>query len=290
MAAVLGAAFTVGVTRGSCSRAGVAAWAGGVAVLIATAVVWPSVPRLRRRFAHPGVWLDGTVLHARIRDGLRSCDLATAHVVIDDVPPRRGRQWNPAFQRAGIVTVPGIARFRVETDTGPIDFALYDTHRRAEVPREVLKALADAILAGPDRYGQAGQDTARAGGGGAETPGAAAVASLSGSTRQRLGRCCGASPTAAPNTPPIKDSKNSAAPCSPSSRATTSRLRSAPLSCPGAWPNSRPSRRIDSEISLRASGGRVVHTFPRLPEALFGLQARNATSPNRSLTGSNLVI
>jgi hypothetical protein len=159
MAAALGAAFTVGVTMGSCPRVGAAAWAGGVGVLIATAVVWPSVPRLRRRFAHPAAWLDGTVLHAHMRDGLRSCDLATAHVVIDDVPPRRGRQWNPAFQRAEIVTVPGIARFRVRTDTGPIDFALYDTHRRAEVPREVLKALADAILAGPDRYGQAGQDT-----------------------------------------------------------------------------------------------------------------------------------
>lgn len=66
---------------GSCSRAGVTAWAGGVAVLIPTAVVWPAVPRLRRRFAHPGVWLDGTVLHAHMRDGLRSCDLATAHVV-----------------------------------------------------------------------------------------------------------------------------------------------------------------------------------------------------------------
>ncbi|MEU6749363.1 hypothetical protein ABZ914_24335, partial [Spirillospora sp. NPDC046719] len=92
MAAALGAAFTVGVTMGSCSRAGVAAWAGGVAVLIATVVVWPSVPRLRRRFAHPAVWLEGTVLHARMGDGLRSCDLATAHVVIDDVPPRRGRQ------------------------------------------------------------------------------------------------------------------------------------------------------------------------------------------------------
>ncbi|WP_433153412.1 hypothetical protein ACQPZ8_20420 [Actinomadura nitritigenes] len=127
-----------------------------MAVLIATAVVWASVPRLRRRFAHPGVWFDGTVLHARMRDGLRSCDLAAAYVVIDDVSPRRGQQWNPALQRAGIVRVPGIARSRVETDTGPIDFALYDTYRRAEVRREVL---ADAILAGPDRYGQAGQDT-----------------------------------------------------------------------------------------------------------------------------------
>ncbi|MBD2899598.1 hypothetical protein amrb99_85820 [Actinomadura sp. RB99] len=175
-----------------------------MAVLIATAVVWPSVPRLRRRFAHPGVWLDGTVLRARMRDGLRSCDLATAHVVIDDVPPRRGRQWNPAFQRAGIVTVPGIARFRVETDTGPIDFALYDTYRRAEVSREVLKALADAILAGPNRYGQAGQDTEDAvrklrerAVAALKLPGAAAVASLSGSTRRKPSRCCDASPTAA---------------------------------------------------------------------------------------------
>ncbi|GAA0247135.1 hypothetical protein GCM10009527_049670 [Actinomadura nitritigenes] len=158
MAAALGAAIAVGATRGSCSAAGVAAWAGGVAVLVATAVVWTALPRLRRRFAHPRVWLDGTVLHARLRDGLRSCDLATARdVSVEDVPPRHVRQWNPAFQRAEIVTVPGIARFRVGTGTGAIDFALYDTQRRAEVPRETLKALADAILAGPDREGRAGE-------------------------------------------------------------------------------------------------------------------------------------
>jgi hypothetical protein len=132
-----------------------------VAVLIATAVAWPAVPRLRRRIAHPAVWLDGTVLHARMRDGLRSCDLATAHVAIEDVPPRRVRQWNPAFQRAEVVTVPGIARFRVGTDEGLVDFALYDAQWRAEVSRRVLMALADAIAAGPDRDGQAREDAVR---------------------------------------------------------------------------------------------------------------------------------
>ncbi|MBO2463390.1 hypothetical protein [Actinomadura violacea] len=131
--------------------------AGSVIGLIATAVVWPMVLRMRRWFAQPAVWLDGTVLHAHMRDGLRSCDLATAHVAMDDVPPRWVRE-DPKFHRRVRVMVPGIARFRVRTEAGPIDFALYDTHRRAEVPAEVLKALEDGILAGPDRGGQAGAD------------------------------------------------------------------------------------------------------------------------------------
>ncbi|WP_433250576.1 hypothetical protein [Actinomadura nitritigenes] len=163
-------------------------------------------------------------------DGLRSCDLATAHVVIDDVPPRQGRQWNPAFQRAGIVRVPGIARFRVETDTGPIDFALYDTHRRPEVPREVL---SDAILAGPDRYGQAGQDTEDA----VRKLRQRAVAALKlrgsrGGFAKRLDTAKAEQllrgfTLGSPNSPPIKDSKNSAAQCAPSSRASRLKAHSA---------------------------------------------------------------
>ncbi|KAB2382704.1 hypothetical protein [Actinomadura montaniterrae] len=153
--ASLGAGLLVEAGRmGSDSVAGLADAAGIVALIVAIGLV-SALFGVRHWFAHPRVWLDGTVLHAHLEYGVRSCDLSTVrHVVVEDVP-------HPPARGAGIVTAPRVARLEVQGDEGLIDVVLFDARRRAPVPEEALKALAGAILAGPERGGRAAEAARR---------------------------------------------------------------------------------------------------------------------------------
>jgi hypothetical protein len=160
--ASLGAGLLVEAGRmGSDSTAGLAGAAGIVALIVAIGLV-SALFGVRHWFAHPRVWLDGTVLHAHLEYGAQSCDLSTVrHVVVEDVPHPPAARWNPPARSAGTVTAPRIARLEVQGDEGLIDVVLFDDRRRAPVPGEALKALAGAILAGPRCGGPAAEAARR---------------------------------------------------------------------------------------------------------------------------------